>query len=66
MLLELIRAVELPTVGLPAVLLVILDVTLETEPDDGGRMLTPTLDRELVILLGVDVLGARLVVALLG
>ena len=65
-LLGLIRAVALPTVGVPELELVILDVMLETEPEDGLRALTPMLDRELVIRLDVTPLGGRLTVVLLG
>lgn len=59
-LLALIRAVSLPTVGVLALELVIPDAPLETEPDEGCRTLSPMLDRELVILLGVDMVGALL------
>ena len=65
-LLALIRAVELPMVGLPRLELLPVDVPLETKPDEGLRMLTPMLDREPVIRLDVNPLGARLVGTLLG
>jgi hypothetical protein len=65
-LLALMRAVELPMVGVPGLELAPVDVPLDTELDEGLRMLSPMLDRELVIRLDADPLGARLVGALLG
>ena len=53
-------------VGLPRLELLPVDVPLETKPDEGLRMLTPMLDREPVIRLDVNPLGARLVGTLLG
>lgn len=65
-LLELMRAVEFPIVGVPGLELVPVDVPLVMEPAEGCRMLSPMLDRELVIRPDVNPLGVRLVGALLG